>query len=308
MVTKLAPSQSFVNWTNLSNIPFYSAAWHKLWMQTEGKNFQPLFLQVNNNVITPLVIRNHEVILSGGKEISDYQDIVGSEENKTRAWPEILEYLKARKFTTLILDNIPQSSNTYSYFQKLPDAQISEEDTTPIVDLPQTWDEYLSHLNRKHRHELKRKMKKFETAFPGLQVQVSVDPESDINHLFRLMKLNPDKQKFLTPVMEEFFRGIVKDFAKSIELLLLTVEGQVAAVTFSFISPDELLLYNSGFDEQNFSGSGFYLKAVSLKRAIDVGIKRFNFLQGSERYKYELGGKDCWVYKITVNFEPYKTY
>ncbi|HCS79016.1 TPA: hypothetical protein DIV55_04720 [Patescibacteria group bacterium] len=303
MVTEFTPSQFFANWINFtqqSNIPFYSTLWHKLWLQTEGKNFQPLFLQINNNVFAPLVIRNHEVFLSGGKEISDYQDIVGSEENKTQAWPEILEYLKARKFATLILDNIPRSSSTYTYFRRISEVQIAQEDTMPIVDLPLSWDEFLSHLNRKHRHELKRKMKKFETAFPGLQVQVSTNPESDINHLFRLMKLNPDKQKFLTPVMEEFFRGLVKEFAKSTELLLLTVEGQVATVTFSFIFPDELLLYNSGFDEQNFSGSGFYLKAISLKRAIDVGIKRFNFLQGSERYKYEFGGKDFWVYRIEI--------
>src|SRR3989344_829850 len=120
MITALTLSQLFANWINLiqqSSIPFYSTAWHKLWLQTEGKNYQPLFLLVNNNVIAPLVIRNHEVILSGGKEISDYQDIVGSEENKVQAWPQLLEYLKARKFTILILDNIPQSSSTYTYFQ-----------------------------------------------------------------------------------------------------------------------------------------------------------------------------------------------
>ena len=303
MITALTLSQLFANWINLiqqSSIPFYSTAWHKLWLQTEGKNYQPLFLLVNNNVIAPLVIRNHEVVLSGGKEISDYQDILGSEEKKKLAWPEIITYLKARNFTSLILDNIPQSSGTYAYFQKSPVAQITQEDTTPIIDLPQSWDEFLSHLNRKHRHELKRKMKKFVTAFPGFQVQLSTNPETDIEYLFRLMKLNPDKQKFLTPVMEEFFRGLVKEFAKTTELLLLSVEGQVAAVTFSFRSPEEFFLYNSGFDEENFSGSGFYLKAISLKRAIDVGIKRFNFLQGSERYKYELGGKDFWVYRIEV--------
>ena len=303
MITALTLSQLFANWINLiqqSSIPFYSTAWHKLWLQTEGKNYQPLFLLVNNNVIAPLVIRNHEVVLSGGKEISDHQDILGSEEKKKLAGPEIITYLKARNLTSLILDNIPQSSGSYAYFQKSPVAQITQEDTTPIIDLPQSWDEFLSHLNRKHRHELKRKMKKFETAFPGFQVQLSTNPETDIEYLFRLMKLNPDKQKFLTPVMEEFFRGLVKEFAKTTELLLLSVEGQVAAVTFSFRSPEEFFLYNSGFDEENFSGSGFYLKAISLKRAIDVGIKRFNFLQGSERYKYELGGKDFWVYRIEV--------
>jgi CelD/BcsL family acetyltransferase involved in cellulose biosynthesis len=69
----------------------------------------------------------------------------------------------------------------------------------------------------------------------------------------------------------------------------------------AFAVGDTLMGYNSGFDETNFSGSGFYLKAKMLERAEQQGFRNFNFLQGNERYKYELGGKDFFVYKADID-------
>lgn len=80
----------------------------------------------------------------------------------------------------------------------------------------------------------------------------------------------------------------------------LLVEKAPAAAMLTFSVGDTLMGYNSGFDEPKFSGSGFYLKAKMLARAEGQGFKKFNFLQGNERYKYELGGKDFYVYRIDV--------
>ena len=34
---------------------------------------------------------------------------------------------------------------------------------------------------------------------------------------------------------------------------------------------------------------------------VEQKLKEYNFLQGSERYKYELGGKDFFVYSISLS-------
>lgn len=76
------------------------------------------------------------------------------------------------------------------------------------------------------------------------------------------------------------------------------MDGKPAAATLSFIEDGVSFLYNSGFDRECCQNAGFYLKTMSIKRAIENGLKEYNFLQGSERYKYDLGGKDFFVYTI----------
>jgi CelD/BcsL family acetyltransferase involved in cellulose biosynthesis len=110
------------------------------------------------------------------------------------------------------------------------------------------------------------------------------------------MKLDPRKKEFLSPDMERFFRKIHSMGT----ITELRVSGTPAAAILAFRVGDTLMSYNSGFDDTNFSGSGYYLKAMHIKRATESGIKTYNFLQGNERYKYELGGRDFFVYRIDV--------
>ena len=59
-------------------------------------------------------------------------------------------------------------------------------------------------------------------------------------------------------------------------------------------------LYNSGFDKEKYDSVGLYIKALNIKQAIAHGKKTYNFLQGNERYKYELGAHDFFVYTIEM--------
>ena len=74
--------------------------------------------------------------------------------------------------------------------------------------------------------------------------------------------------------------------------MLLKIEGKIATGIMSFESQDEYWLYNSGYDpEFSYYSVGLLLKAHSIKKAIEAGKKKYDFLRGNERYKYELGGK-----------------
>ena len=61
------------------------------------------------------------------------------------------------------------------------------------------------------------------------------------------------------------------------------------------------LLYNSGYDP-NYSALsvGLLNKALCVRDAIEKGRDTFNFLKGSERYKYNLGAKDMAVRSMVV--------
>jgi CelD/BcsL family acetyltransferase involved in cellulose biosynthesis len=146
-------------------------------------------------------------------------------------------------------------------------------------------------------------MKRFEETWQ--KKDISIQTTDDISILFECMKKDEKKREFLTKSMISFFQSLMHAFPSAFELLLLSVSGNPAAIIAGFSHQHTYLLYNSGFDEAQFSGAGLYLKAKSIERAIKKNMKTYNFLQGNERYKYELGGRDFAIYTITVNILKY---
>ena len=317
MVTKLnVPFSDIItiHWNNLIQdrtdlFPFESPLWHSLWLKNFLHTpFEPYILSIEEKAIAPFIRNGNTVSFSGGKEISDYMDIICPESEICDVWPKILTFLKKDSIQTLTLSNIRENSKTYEYFISLQSSSpykvtLEKEDTTPILSLPNTWDEYLTGLDRKSRHELKRKIKRFEETW-GTE-KISIQTTENITILLELMKKDSKKREFLTESMATFFHSLTISFPSEFELLLLSVSDIPAAVIAGFSYLDTYLLYNSGFDEAVFSGAGLYLKAKSINRAIEKKMKTYNFLQGNERYKYELGGKDFSVYTITVNILKY---
>lgn len=278
--------------SNHLHVPFLSYDWHVLWYRVFGKASESSILSFNDEVIAPFVRTGSEIRFSGGEEIADYLDLVGPDDKKSGAWTEIISYLKLQGITKLHLRNVPESSATLSVFPHV------KEDTTPKIALPATWDAYLATLTRKYRHELERKIRKVEREHVDVSFRQSDNPAKDIHILLTLMEKDKAKQKFLTPEMKIFFTEMVKAYSDQISLLILSMGDKHSAATLSFVVEGGQYLYNSGFDKTCCANAGFYLKAQSIRRAIEQRLKEYNFLQGSERYKYELAGKDFAVYSI----------
>lgn len=292
--------------TDPSQTPFSSFEWHTLWFTYLGTAFDPYTLAYNRSVLFPFAKQSNHVIFSGGTDISDYMDAIGPPQLTHEAWNNVLPFLREQNHKTLTLHNVPETSPTYTFFSDIKTRNyhtisITHEDTTPIISFPGMWDDYMNSLERKARHELKRKIRKFEREYPGTEVAESGNIESEMNILLTLMKRSEEKRQFLTDGMEQFFLHLPAVLPERTRLLLLRVGDQIPAAVVYFSVGDSFYLYNSGFDETNFSGAGFYLKAKSIQYAFDHGYKHYNFLQGSERYKYELGGKDFVVHRITIN-------
>jgi len=264
-------------------VPFSSYEWVNAWQETIGKEWEPYLLHSTNDVIAPFARKDNDIIFAGGDEVADYLDIIGADDAKKKAWPELLDFLKKDGVTSVHLTNIPENSPTLAFFPH------TKEDTTPMMSLPPI-------LDKKSRHEMERKIRKFERE----QRTIVLHDGLNIDLLLTLMKLDQRKKIFLTPETESFFRTIARQFQKQIVQTTLTVGSKPAATLLAFRTDDTIMSYNSGFDEKHFSGAGFYLKAMHIKRATDIGIRTYNFLQGNERYKYELGGKDFFVYTIQV--------
>jgi CelD/BcsL family acetyltransferase involved in cellulose biosynthesis len=84
-------------------------------------------------------------------------------------------------------------------------------------------------------------------------------------------------------------------------LTFLRLGGVRAASVLCFRTDGDLLLYNSGYEKAYAQLSvGLLSKALALQRAIEQGMKRFDFLRGPEPYKYDLGASDVPVYRCVI--------
>ncbi len=276
--------------------PFYELSWHKMWQKHMGhKEKITIISDKDRGVVIPLAITDSTAHFTGGEEIADYLDAYGSTDKKTRVWEEVLPELKRLGAKTLVLRNIPGDSPTVTYFEGLEAAEVSEEDTTPILALPENFDAYLQSLGRKERHELKRKNRKFETEHPDIRFEAMT--EAHIDSLLTLMRKNSDKDTFLTPDMEHFFRDLPLAAGNTLRQFSLVRDFEYCATTLAFQVDTSLLLYNSGYNP-DIEGSGWYLKTKIVESAISQSLKSINFLQGGERYKYDLGAADFLVYRV----------
>lgn len=263
-----------------TTMPFSTFAWHKTWFKHFGANEQLTIIE-NDGSIAPLAIRDGVAHFTGGEEIADYLDAIGSIE-----WIAVQAVLRELGATKLDLRNIPEGSPTLSHFSH------EKEDTTPIITLPKSFESYLDSLDRKKRHELRRKMRRFEEEYK----ETTFEEHQDIDLLLDLMQNNTEKQQFLTPVMKDFFRAI--PLITPIKQFVLRVNNTPVATTLAFDVERSLLLYNSGY---SIEGSGWLLKAKLIEWAIKNNYSTINFLQGNERYKYDFGAKDFLVYRVTTS-------
>ena len=104
--------------------------------------------------------------------------------------------------------------------------------------------------------------------------------------------------------MAAFFREVAEGFLASgrLRLAFLSTQGVDVASVFQFRTDGSLLLYNSGYDPKlRAANPGLVLIARSIGQAVGEGCAEYDFLRGTERYKYDLGGVDRVVYRLTVS-------
>jgi len=253
------------------------------------------------------------VHLVGGTEVSDYLDIIAPVERHQEVCAALLDTLEARlSWRLLDLRCLPSASPTAATVAELARArgwqvQQTREDVCPVLVLPATWEEYLSGtLNKKQRHELRRKMRRAEeSARVDWHWVTAEDFEAGLGTFFQLHKAShPDKDAFMDEQMQGFFRAVTRAALDQdwLRLSVLRFNGQAVASYLCFDYGGDRLVYNSGFDLSAYADLSPGIVAVGLliEDAIQHGLKRFDFLQGNERYKYEFGAVDTEVLRLLI--------
>ena len=257
--------------------------------------------------------------LVGCVEVSDFLDMLIATGWERSVYYCLLGWLQSEEapaWDFLDLCNLPEESMSYQVLPSIFESaglrvEVSQEDVAPHVHLPARYENYLSRIDKKQRHEIRRKQRRVERE---LEVEFSLIQSMDelqgaMDEFLRLQRMShPDKETFMTPHMERFFRIMAGRMleAGSLHLSFLSLNGEKAAALLGFEYKRELLLYNSGYDTQRWASysPGWVLLGYVIQHAIARGIEVFDFLQGDEEYKYRFGGHDYRVMRTRIVNEP----
>lgn len=249
----------------------------------------------------------------GCVDVTDYLDVVIDKDCIWAVMDCFAAYLAEHKtlFDRINLCNIPDASPTFADFPKLLKqhgftTELEQLDVAPVIQLPDDWQDYLAALDKKHRHELRRKMRR---ASGGADIDwYIVGDEHDLSEQLELfIKLmaasDAEKETFLQDENNiGFFRQIIPLLHEKgwVQLNFLTINGHPAAAYLNFDYLNRIMVYNSGLlrGEYDAFSPGIVLLANNIRYAIENDYDVFDFLRGNETYKYYLGGKDTAVFAL----------
>ena len=174
------------------------------------------------------------------------------------------------------------------------------------------WDAYgtVAHdetLEKKHRHEIRRKIRRAAAA-GQIELVESSDPLSELPAFIELhqKKWGADGLFPPTPGGERsrtFVRRMFEEFGSHgmLRLSFLSVGGRRVAAGVHFDDGHTVAYYNAGIDpDAKDLSPGVVMIAWLIKRAIELGRRRVDFLRGNEPYKYEWGAVDEPLQRILV--------
>lgn len=266
--------------------------------------------------IAPLFIAEYDgrqaLLLLGSIEISDYLDLIVHADDHARFFSGLLDFLGssvADKWTAIDWYNIPDSSPTLAALKVESETRgwTHHEEIyrpTPRIPLNGSFEEYLSRVEKKQRHEIRRKMRRAAESEKNVHFHVidsSADIESETNAFFELMVQDPNKGQFLHPEMREQMTVTIRNaFERSyLWLAFLEVNGSKAAASLNFDYKNKLWGYNSGVGRDHMELSpGWVLLAHVIQWCSENGRYEFDFMRGDEEYKYRFGGVNRYVMRV----------
>lgn len=311
-----------------SHVPFLRYEYSSTWWKTLGGGEWPrgdLFIVTASHEngelfgIAPLFFtQNREsepaLMFIGSIEISDYLDFIVSNQDLpafSSALFKFLSELNDPDWRVLDLYNIPDSSPTLAALQAAAKEfgwSYSQEQLQPCpyIPLPGDWEAYLMQIDKKQRHEIRRKLRRAEAYDPPVRwyfVEDESTLDQEIDAFLALMAQDPEKARFLTDVMRTQLRDSVHTAFQAgwLQLAFLEAGDQKAAGYLNFDFAGHIWVYNSGinFEFRDLS-AGWVLLGHLLQWAIENGRKSFDFMRGAEDYKYRFGGIDRYVVRARI--------
>lgn len=260
------------------------------------------------------VAGQRELSFVGCVDVSDYLDLLVDQDYVEPVYAVLLDCLGSGQvaWDKLYLCSLPHNSLTHTRLVEAVrargwQAEVRQQDVCPVITLSGDWESYLAGIDKKQRHEIRRKIRKIETEAQTRWYAVeSVEGLDEAMTAFIELhqKSTRDKEDFWNDALIRFFKAMAVELAKAgwLKLYFIEVNGFKAASMLCFDYNNEFLLYNSGFDPEQFANlsPGNVLTAYTIQDALRLGRSRYDFLRGDEVYKFRFGAVAEPVYDLEV--------
>ena len=157
--------------------PFLTPLWNQLWLKHFGTNLelQTLLLRSSGEEPLGLGVFSHSgkekgkdrIALLGSKDVWDYRDLVLPGGKEKEALALLARWAAEGPWGELDFSGISEFSPTMEFLPSLLRSSGFQvtwdvEEVAVYLNLPPAWDDFLTQLNSKDRHELRRKMRRLE--------------------------------------------------------------------------------------------------------------------------------------------------
>jgi len=307
-----------------ANLFFPANSWQLLWWRHFGQDYQLRVVTVRDHsgrltgiapLMTPRDRPDHTLLFIGGTEVADYLDLIVDASVADEARLALFEAIRVHlPWRLLDLHCLPGLSGTPAALDHAMAAHgvtISheQEDVCPYVPLHGSWEGYLGGLNKKDRHELRRKLRR-AVDDQGAEWRTVKSPDDLAPTLDAFIALHrwssAAKASFMTDEMAAYFRDLAAStlVQGTLRMGVLWVGDTPTAGAMGFVQGDRFYLYNSGYDPEYAAHSvGIAAVGLLLREAANEGLAIFDFLQGNETYKYMLGAADAPVFRAIATRE-----
>lgn len=296
--------------------------WLTIWWKYFGKDKRLIVLLAEENDkligIAPLMYSVHSMFgLRQGKiefignGIPIYSDFL-IKNQYTKCLDMFYEYLESlqENWSCIDLTDIPANSACLSALNVIT-KEVKPLNVCLYASLPDTYEGLLRNIKRKDRKELRRTVRRLTEK--GLRVDfVDYSDESSVakgmNNLFLLNQkrwmARGQQGAFGKKHMRDFHLEIARNFSRKgwLGLYCLEVSGKAVAALYGFKYNSKYYAYLTGMDpDYSRFGVGNILFVNAMAKCIEEKFDEFDFIWGSDPYKWRLNAMARWNCKALIH-------
>ncbi|MCW2967032.1 MAG: hypothetical protein JWM71_804, partial [Solirubrobacteraceae bacterium] len=293
--------------------PFTSPTWAEVWWRHWSEGYEPWVVTVREPDgrlagLAPLVLgrRGPVRILRGlGTSVGNYWDVLAAEASREAVTAAFAGFLREQRaaWDLFDMDRFPPGSGTPEALSAAG-LKLRERPSilAPWVTLPATWDEYLATLSSNRRAKLRRHLRPLDSGDvtvsylrePG-EIAAAVERWQAFRTAWweaRGQAINPEhaSERFRAFTAEVVAALVAQDMAVVREFRM---DGEVIDIAMDFVDHSTLYSWLNGFEPRHGKLRMGHVEVTHCIRAsIERGLSGYDFMVGTEPYKYEYRAVD----------------
>jgi len=292
--------------------PQYLATWYSELGASSALKIVELGDEAIPAGIVPLALGSDGVMrFAGDHDTTDYRGPISALDDRDAVAAATIDAVASEAWSTFEMDGLAADSGWPEAFTRAAKAagySVAEErpDACPRVQIPGSYEAYIASLPGKLRHEIQRKARRLERDAGPYEIRLATEAtlDDDLERFFAMHRSSDGpKGRFMHEGMATFFGSFAwMLFSQGwLRLALLEIGGEPWAGVYAYRYEGVWGVWNSAYDHRRRELSpGMVLMAECIRLAADEGCEAFDFLRGTEPYKYRFGASDLPLARLVI--------